>query len=51
MMNGLPFSNERRDKVIKLDCFLFGKADAGTGFGADLFILLLRKRCGVKVFF
>lgn len=51
MVDGLAFADQGGDKGVKLKSFGFRNADAGTGFRAKGFILLLCKARGVDMFF
>lgn len=51
MVNGLSLADQGGDKGVKLKGFGFRNADAGTGFRAKGFILLLCKAWGVDMFF
>lgn len=51
MVNGLALADQGGDKGVNLKSFGLRNADAGTGFGAEGFILLLCKAWGVDMFF
>lgn len=51
MVDGLPLSDQGRDKRVKRKSFIFRDTDTGTGLGADSLILILGSPGGVDMLF